>query len=282
MTHWFIAALAGVAASIAAWFALRSLILAYGRYRAAFHAQTVTHLEDFFLFIDPRQVWIAAASGALAVAMIVVVTTGSVPLAAMLSAALAAAPFGGLRGLRRRRMARFERQLPDFLLSLAGALRAGAGMQGALQSIVAQSPPPLAQEFSMLLREQRMGVPLDAAMAHLRARMPVEGVLLLTSLLRIASGTGGNMAQTLEGVARTLRERLHLQGRIRALTAQGRMQAWIMAALPLLLGAALALLSPEAMEPLWRTPSGWAVMLLVLMLEGMGIWLVRRIVAIDV
>jgi len=282
MMPWWIIGLAGVVASIAAWFALRALTRAYGRYRAAFHAQTVTHLEDFFLFIDPRQVWGAAASGALVVALIVVMATGSVPLAMMLSAALAAMPFGGLRGLRRRRMARFERQLPDFLLSLAGALRAGAGLQGALQSIVAQSPVPLAQEFSMLLREQRMGVPLENAMEHLRQRMPVEGVLLLTSLLRIASGTGGNMAQTLEGVAKTLRDRLHLQGRIRALTAQGRMQAGIMACLPLLLGAALALLSPEAMAPLWRTPSGWVVMLLVLLLEFMGLWLVRRIVAIDV
>jgi len=280
--HGLIATLTGVTATIAAWFALRALYVAYGRYRAAFHAQTVTHLEDFFLFIDPRQVWIAAASGALGVAMVVMVLTGSLPLALVLSALLAAIPFSGLRGLRRRRLARFERQLPDFLLSLAGALRAGAGMQGALQSIVAQSPSPLAQEFSMLLREQRMGVSLDIAMEHLRQRMPVEGVLLFVSLLRIASGTGGNMAQTLEGVASTLRARLHLQGRIRALTAQGRMQAWIMACLPLFLGAALALLSPEAMAPLWRTPSGWMVILLVVMLEGMGMWLVRRIVAIDV
>jgi len=280
--HALIIVLTGIAAGIAAWFAMRSLILAYGRYRAAFHAQTVTHLEDFFLFIDPRQVWIAAASAALTIAIVVIVVTGSVSLALISSAAFAALPFGGLRGLRRRRMVRFERQLPDFLLSLAGALRAGAGMQGALQSIVVQSPAPLAQEFSMLLREQRMGVSLEVAMAHLQQRMPVEGVLLLVSLLRIASGTGGNMAQTLEGVALTLRDRLHLQGRIRALTAQGRMQAGIMACLPLLLGVALALLSPEAMAPLWRTPSGWAVMLLVLILELLGLWLVRRIVAIDV
>jgi len=282
MTYWWIAALVGVTVTITAWFALRSLYLAYGRYRAAFHAQTVTHLEDFFLFIDPRQVWLAAATGALGVALIMMVATGSVPLAIVLSALLAALPFGGLRRLRKRRMARFERQLPDFLLSLAGALRAGAGMQGALQSIVAQSPPPLAQEFAMLLREQRMGVALETAMAHLQQRMPVEGVLLLTSLLRIAAGTGGNLAQTLEGVAKTLRQHLHLQGRIRALTAQGRMQAWIMACLPLLLGGALMVLSPHAMAPLWRTPSGWAVVLLVLLLEGMGIWMVRRIVAVDV
>jgi len=279
---WLIAALAGVAAAIAAWFALRGLTLAYGRYRAAFHTQTVTHLEDFFLFIDPRQVWAAAAAGALGAALAIMLATGSAPLAILLAVLLAAMPFGGLRGLRRRRTARFERQLPDFLLSLAGALRAGAGMQGALQSIVAQSAPPLMQEFSMLLREQRMGVPLETAMAHLQQRMPVEGVLLLTSLLRIAAGTGGNLAQTLESVANTLRARLHLQGRIRALTAQGRMQAWIMAGLPVLLGIALALLNPEAMAPLWRTPAGWAVVLLVLLLEGVGIWLVRGIVAIDV
>jgi len=282
MMSWLVTLSAGVAAAIAAWFALRCAQRAFARYRTALQTQTASHLEDFFLFVDPRQLWGAAVLGALGIALGLVLVTGSVALALILSVGLAMTPFGALRHVRRRRIARFERQLPDFLLSLAGALRAGAGMQTALQSIVAQSAPPLSQEFSLLLREQRMGVALEDAMTHLQQRMPVEGVLLLVSLLRIAAGTGGNMAQTLEGVATTLRARLHLQGRIRALTAQGRMQAWIMALLPVLLGLALAVLNPEAMAPLWRTPSGWAVVLIVLLLEGMGIWLVRRIVAIDV
>jgi len=277
-----IALLVGVVSAIAAWFVLCTLYQAWCRYRAAFHTQAVTHLEDFFLFVDLRQLWLLVVLMALGLAAGVFLLAGS-PLLALASFVVwVAAPFGVLRSLRRRRLGRFEQQLPDFLTSLAGALRAGSGMQGALHAIVAQSPAPLGQEFSMLLREQRMGLPLEQAMGHLQQRVPVEGVLLLVSLLRIAAGTGGNMAQTLEGVAQTLRARLHLQGRLHALTAQGRMQAWIMAGLPLLLGAALLLLNPQAMAPLWRTPAGWAVLLLIVVLEVVGMWLVRRIVAIDI
>ena len=134
----------------------------------------------------------------------------------------------------------------------------------------------------MLLREQRMGVPLETALGNLQQRMPVEGMLLLASLLNVAAGSGGNLAGTLENVAQTLRERLHLQGRIRALTAQGRLQAWIMACLPVALGIALALLNPAAMAPLWQTPAGWAVLAAMVALETVGIVLIRRIVAITV
>jgi tight adherence protein B len=177
---------------------------------------------------------------------------------------------------------RFEQQLPDLLLSLAGALRAGAGLQSALQTIVAQSPEPLAQELGLVLKEQRVGVPLEQALSSLRQRMPGEGTQLLVSALVIALHTGGNLAETLERIGHTLRARLHLLGRIDALTAQGRMQAWVMAGLPLMLGLVLTGLEPDAMQILWYTPLGWGVLMLVAVLELSGIWLIRRIVRIQV
>ena len=80
----------------------------------------------------------------------------------------------------------------------------------------------------------------------------------------------------------TLRARLHLQGRIQALTAQGRMQAWVVACLPPLLALVLDRLEPEAMAALWHTPLGWSVLAAIVVLESLGIYLIRRIVAIDV
>ena len=125
------------------------------------------------------------------------------------------------------------------------------------------------------------GVTFDAALAHLRDRMPSEACSLIVAALRVASHTGGNIAETLEGIARTLRERFQLQGKLQALTAQGRLQAWIVGALPLLLLAALSYLDPEMMVTLWHTPIGWGVLSVVGVLEISGTLLIRRIVNID-
>jgi tight adherence protein B len=165
---------------------------------------------------------------------------------------------------------------------LAGALRAGAGVQSALRHIVPQSPAPLAQEFGLMLREQRMGVSFEHALAALYRRMPTEGAALVVSCLTIAAQSGGSLAETLDGIADALRARLHLLGRIQALTSQGRMQAWVMAGLPFALALALSYLDPESMSALWGSPLGWAVLAVVGMLEFMGILFIRRIVNIDV
>src|SRR5690606_24394063 len=98
----------------------------------------------------------------------------------------------------------------------------------------------------------------------------------------VAGHTGGSLADTLEQISRTLRTRLQLMGKVRALTSQGRMQAWIMGGLPPLLIAALYRLDPVTMEGLWTTPAGWAVLLLVGVLELLGTTQVSRIVTIVV
>jgi tight adherence protein B len=184
--------------------------------------------------------------------------------------------------LRRRRLLRFERQLPAALMSLAGGLSAGASLAVALKHIVEQSEAPLSQEFGLMLREQRLGVTFSAALEHLHERVPSEATVLVTAALRVAAQTGGNLAEALERIADTLRSRLLLQGKIRALTAQGRMQAWIVGALPVLLALVLNRLEPEAMAVLWSTPMGWTVLAVVLLLETTGVLMIRRIVNIDI
>src|SRR5690606_28683828 len=152
----------------------------------------------------------------------------------------------------------------------------------ALRHIVDHSEAPLAQEFGLMLREQRLGVSFDTALANLSGRVPSEASALVAAALRVAAHTGGNLAETLDGIARTLRERLQLQGKVRALTAQGRLQAWIMGGLPLLLMWVLDRMEPDAMAVLWHTPPGWAVLAVMAVLETAGVVLIRRIVDIDI
>lgn len=264
------------------WLVLDRLMHAYHEYELRLKDEARVQLDEFFLFLDPAQLWLALTLACSLIGVLVFWVSRQWWLAVGIAVMALLTPRLILQRVRRARRHRFDRQLPDLLQALAGALRAGSGMQRALRHIVTQSPPPLSQEFGLLLREQRMGVSFAQALAHLYQRMPTQSCSLVVSALNIAAQSGGSLAETLEGIAQTLRARHHWMGRIQALTAQGRMQSWIMASLPMLLLGVLYRLEPEAMSLLWSSVSGWMVLGLVLVLEGLGIVLIRRIVAIDV
>lgn len=277
----FLACVLAVGA-IGAWLVQRWLPQGVASYRSAFTRTAENRLSEFFLFLDPVGLWQANLLVCGAVFFIAFASSGSPGLALAAAGFALLAPRWALGHLRGRRQVRFDEQLPDLLLSLAGALRAGSGVQGALHHIVPQSPTPLSQEFGLMLREQRMGVSFEQALANLYARLPSEGTGLVVSSLNIAMRNGGNLAETLERIAITLRARIQLRARVGALTSQGRLQAWIMACLPLALALVLNHLDPQTMSLLWHTPAGWVVLIVVGVLEIAGIWMIRRIVDIQV
>jgi tight adherence protein B len=132
-----------------------------------------------------------------------------------------------------------------------------------------------------MLREQRLGASFEAALAGLERRVPLEETLLLCAALRISRHTGGHLAQTLEALADALRRKIALEGKIRSLTAQGRLQGWAMGLLPAVCALALALIEPEAMAMLVTTPLGWVTCAVLLLMQALGIHGLRRIVSID-
>ncbi len=279
---WLAAAGAMVCVMLLAWWSQRWLRPGLRRYRERYTQEVRGRLDELFLFVDPTRLWVGAVALASLAAATAFMLTSSGAGSLLAGAAAWRAPRLLAAALWRRRVRRFEQQLPMALLMLASALRAGVALMPALRRVVDQGGGPLAQEFGLMLREQRLGVPWDEALEHLNMRMPAESTLLVVAAMRIAARTGGNLAEALDSIAHTLQARLRLQGRLRALTSQGRLQAWIMGALPLLLLAVLDWLEPDAMAPLWHTPQGWAVLALVATLEVLGLWLIRRIVQVDV
>ncbi len=269
------------AGTIASWYLLHGLTGAYEKRRRDFHDETRRTLSEFFLFLDPAQLW-AANLGVCAVIMGLLYAASGTAWLSLFGLIALAVPGMLVSHLRRRRMRHFDRQLPDFLMALAGAVRAGSGVQSALRHVTAQSPAPLGQEFAFMLRHQRLGLSFEQALTSLHERVPTEALGLVVSSLKIASQTGAGLASILDNIAATLRSRLYLLGRIRALTAQGRMQAWVMAGLPLLLAACLHYLDPASMQMLWRSPLGWIVVAAILALELIGLFWIRRIVTIQV
>jgi tight adherence protein B len=271
-----------VSAALLAWFAIDVGTVTMARYRATFTERAKFQVQEFFLFIDPRKLFVAnlavmAIGGTLAWSV-----TGSALLGMVAFGSLALVPRLLYWWMRQKRLRMFEEQLPDALMMLAGGLRAGVGLSSAIHQLVVEAQPPISQEFSLLLREQRLGVTLEQALSNLNRRVPTQTTVLVVSAMRVATETGGGLAETLERTSQTIRSRLQMEGKIGALTAQGKLQAWVVGLLPLVLMAILNKMEPEAMSLLWHTRLGWATLVVIAFFELMGMYVIRKIIAIDV
>jgi tight adherence protein B len=181
-----------------------------------------------------------------------------------------------------RRRVRIAEQLPDALALWAGLLRSGQGLTQSLDQVATRQASPLREDLAMLLRQHRVGVPIERALEDWRARAGVEDLGMLSTLLRATRELGGNLAESLSGLADIMRGRMAMEARIRALTSQGKLQGLIVGLLPALLLVVLGFMEPQAMRKLYQTYQGWAVLGLIFALEAAGFLLIRRIVAIKV
>lgn len=239
-------------------------------------------LGAMFIFMKPRQLLIVKAGLAVVLPLLALLITAS--LTAMAVAFLVAVflPRRVISYMRKRRLDQIERQLPDVLLMLTGSIRAGASLQQALDAVSQDAPPPLSQEFDLLLRELRVGVDFNDALKHLEERAPLADILLVTSAMSLSRDVGANLSETLTSVANTLKSKQQLEGRIRSMTAQGKMQGVVMALLPVFLIFVLRFMEPEAMEPLFTQWYGWATIGFMALMTIMGYHFISKIVSIDV
>ncbi|MFH1023437.1 MAG: type II secretion system F family protein [Planctomycetota bacterium] len=196
-------------------------------------------------------------------------------------AAFAAPPFV-LRWMKNRRDAKFGLQLVDALSSIGNALKAGLSLPQALDLIAREMDNPIRQEFRLVTHELKFGIRMEEALGHLRDRMPNPDVELMGTAITISQEVGGNLAEVFENIANTIRERHRVEARIRALTAQGKLQGIILCLVPFALGGFLTAFYPGMMRPLYETGIGWALIGGVLILEAMGAFFIKKIVTIDV
>jgi tight adherence protein B len=271
-----------IAVALLVWasFDLGSRLLA--AYRTRFTRDTDFRLRELFLFADPSRLYAINLALMLLAATAVWLLTRSLLPALITAVLLAFAPHFIFGWMRRRRIDRIEQQLPDTLLMISGAVKAGLSLVSAVRQVSAELTPPLVQEFQLMQHEQRLGVSLNDTLENFAHRVPVQSVSLMVSAMRIASETGGSLAETLERTAATLRSQHAMELKIRALTAQGKLQAWVVGLLPLFLLWVLSRMEPGATSILWTTQMGWGVLGGVAVMELFGVWIIRRIVVIDV
>lgn len=240
------------------------------------------NLADLFIFVEPRRLWIVTLAAVIAIPSLMLLVTGNLALTVIVGVIVITAPRGLIKALRKKRNQKFAYQLPDGLASLSGALHAGLSLPQALAGLAEQQPAPFSQEIELVVRKQRLGMPLDQALAELEARVPGNEVSMFVTAVRIARELGGNLSETLERLADTLRRRLAMEGKIRALTSQGKIQGWIVGLLPIFLAGVLYVMEPEAMKPLFTTAIGYMVLGTIAALEFVGFILIRKIVNIEV
>lgn len=184
--------------------------------------------------------------------------------------------------LKKHRLALFEKQLPDAIDLMAGSLRSGNSLIGAFSLIGEEFPKPLSDEIGLIVREQKLGVSVDESLQNFANRMPYNSVILTVSTIRTAMQTGGELSDALNNIAKTLRNIEQAEGKIKALTAQGKMQAWVVGLMPVVLMLVLHKMEPEAMSELWSTQVGYMALGAIAILEFLGIIFIKKIVNIDV
>jgi len=269
-------------ASMSVWLATRAVRLALANGTRHLASEVEQSLADVFVFVNRQKAAAATLSAMIVLPVLAFALSGSFLVALASLPLVWFVPRKVLAWMRARRIRTLERQLPDMLLMIAGALRAGASLPIALESGVQESAPPISQEFDLLLREIRLGIDLDIAMRNIEKRIPVPDFMMVTAAVTISREVGGNLAEALESVARTLRDKLQMEGKIRALTSQGRMRGIVMTCLPLFLMMVLRAMEPVAMAPLFTTPIGWGTLAVIAVMEFLGYQSIVRIVRIDV
>jgi tight adherence protein B len=194
--------------------------------------------------------------------------------------------------LNRRKNGRlnaFNKQLPDTITLIANALRAGSSFLQAIELVVRESRPPISTEFGRVIREVNLGLSFDVALENMVRRVRSDDLELMATAISIQHTVGGNLAEILDSIAFTIRERVRIKGEIRTLTAQQRMSGYVVAFLPIGLVGFLSIIAPSFLQPMLDPavnilgiPTGMILIAIGGFMMLVGFLIIRRIVDIEV
>ncbi|HHU90926.1 MAG TPA: secretion system protein [Clostridiaceae bacterium] len=181
-----------------------------------------------------------------------------------------------------KRLKKINNQLGDTLAVLSNSLKAGHSFFQAVDSVSRELTGPVADEFAKLQKEISLGVSTETALENMVNRVGSDDLELMVTAVLIQRQIGGNLAEILDNISETIRQRIRAKGEIRTLTAQGRMSGWIIALLPFFLAIMVSVISPEHIKPLITNPLGIIMIMIALVMEFLGIIFVRKIINIEV
>ncbi len=191
-------------------------------------------------------------------------------------------PSAVLRFLAKRRHNRFERQMPDILMLVASSLSTGFSLMQALDACATDAPEPASKEFSRVMAETRIGIDVEDALERMAERMDSDNMRWTSMAIRIQRSVGGNLAETLRQTAATLRERESLQRQVKALSAEGKLSAYVLLALPIGLFLYEAQVNRTYIELLWTTTMGWGMLVAAAISLAIGMAWMKQVVKVQV
>jgi len=192
------------------------------------------------------------------------------------------APLVYILRVRRRRLRKFERQLPDAIDLFTRSMRAGHNLHSGLETVAAETADPLRMEFRKMMEELALGSQVEPALHALGKRVPLIDLKFFITALILQRQTGANMVAVLENLATLVRERLDMAEKLKAHTAQQRLSAWLLCGLPLVVGLGFYIQKPEYERMLWTDPTGSKFLTAGIVLEIVGILIIRRIAKVRV
>ena len=178
------------------------------------------------------------------------------------------------------RLKAFMREFPDAIDMMVSALKAGHAFTKTMQIVAAESPDPIGSEFRKTYEEQNLGIPVKEALLNLSNRMDYLDLKLFITAVLLQRETGGNLAEILEKISYTIRERFKLMGQIKVFTAQGRFSAIIISALPVGFAVIISFINPGYLEPLFVTKAGHIMLGAGVLMEIMGFLIIRKVTQI--
>ncbi|PYS46079.1 MAG: hypothetical protein DMF68_20355 [Acidobacteria bacterium] len=183
---------------------------------------------------------------------------------------------------RKKRLNKFLEHLPDALELMSRALSAGHAFSESLHMVSVEMPEPISKEFRKTYEEQNLGLSLKLALENLTQRIPLLDLRLCVTAVLIQRETGGNLAEILEKVSYTIRERFRILGDLKTLTTSSRLSAWLLCGLPVGVALAVTAMNPEYMSILWKDPRGHKLIYIAVFLQISGMLIVRKILRIKI
>ena len=225
-----------------------------------------------------------AGMGALLLAALLLLAAWPMPVpgALLLLAMAAGGPSLFVLRARTARLQKIEAQLPEAADFLARALRAGHSFSNVLQMVGDELNEPISGEFKMAHEEINYGVPMNEALQNLAARIPLTDLRYLVIAVLVQRESGGNLAEVLLSIARIIRARLKLLGQVRVLSAEGRMSAWVLGLMPVVMIGVMSLVNPQYISLLWTDPSGIRLLWYAAGMVALGVVWMRKVIRIRI
>ena len=244
-------------------------------------------LQLMMIDIPPEKVlmWQVGISGGLAGIMFILLIPNFT--AALIFAALVAVfgwviPKPIVDMMYRSRCDKFVNQMVDGLGLMSNGMRSGLSVMQAMGLVSQEMPDPIRQEFNLILSQNKLGVSLEEAFINLSKRVVTDEVEMFVTSVNILKETGGNLAETFDTITTLIRERIKVEGKIKALTAQAFWQGMILMCVPPFMGGVLSQTDPEMMKPMFTTPIGWIILSVVVILEVVAFFVIQKVTKIDV